>query len=172
MSFGTQDNFEKDRITRLLKQRANLLKSQRRLVLTGYFGFRSHHQAVHAAMGKLGIRHTYRDGPKRKHIWSSGWLPELVDLMLRPSPEIVGVEVPEILRRMVAKVGGGAAAKIFASLQPDDAGKLTLAAFTKAAGLANAELSTAVFARLDLDGSKSVEVAEFQSVWTAWKKID
>jgi hypothetical protein len=170
--FGTQDNFEKYRITRLLKQRADLLKSQRRLVLTGYFGFRSHHQAVHAAMRKLRIRHTYRDGPKRKHIWSSGWLPELVDLMLRPVPEVGGVEVPEILRRMVAKVGGGAAAKVFESLHPDDDGKLSLAAFTKGAGLADAELSTAVFARLDLDGSKTVEVAEFQSVWAAWKKID
>jgi len=82
--FGDQENFEKYRITRLLEQRADQLarpsrsNQAPRLALLGYDNFRQHHVAAHERMDALKIPHIYRDGPKRKHHWQSGWLPEAV----------------------------------------------------------------------------------------------
>ena len=77
--FETQRQFERYRITDLLKAR-NLQK--KRLILTGYGGFHRHHQKVHALMLSLKIPHEYRDGPARKHDWHSGWVSEAVELLL------------------------------------------------------------------------------------------
>ena len=33
-------------------------------------------------MVNLKVPHVYRDGPKRQHIWESGWLTEAVELLL------------------------------------------------------------------------------------------
>ncbi len=85
--FGTQEQFQRYRISSLLEQRAKDLKTDRpRLVLTGYDAFRAQHVATHERMVALGIPHVYRDGPWRKHHWQSGWLSEAVEL-LAPSPE-------------------------------------------------------------------------------------
>jgi hypothetical protein len=81
--FGTQENFEEYRISRLLEQRAAELRGQDRLILVGYGNFRQHHQEAHELMKKLGIPHEYRDGPKRKHEWHSGWVEEAVELLLK-----------------------------------------------------------------------------------------
>jgi enterochelin esterase-like enzyme len=80
--FGTQENFRRYEVTRLLAQRADLLRKTDRLVLTGYGGFREHHQQMHQLLEKLGIGHQYRDGPQQKHHWNSGWLEEAVDLLV------------------------------------------------------------------------------------------
>jgi enterochelin esterase-like enzyme len=80
--FGSQENFEQYEVTTLLARRAELLRKMNRLVLTGHGGFREHHQQMHQLLEKLDIRHQYRDGPKRKHHWNSGWLEEAVDLLL------------------------------------------------------------------------------------------
>ena len=80
--FGSQDNFKKYELISLFKQRADLLKKSKRLVLTGYGGFRPHHEQAHNLMQKLDIKCEYRDGPKRKHHWNSGWLPEAVALLM------------------------------------------------------------------------------------------
>jgi S-formylglutathione hydrolase FrmB len=80
--FGTQENFEKYQITKLLEGRAGKLQKGRRLILLGYGGFRGHHEQAHALMQKLGIDHEYRDGPARKHDWHSGWVSEAVELLL------------------------------------------------------------------------------------------
>jgi enterochelin esterase-like enzyme len=80
--FGTQENFQKYEVTRLLAQRADVLRKTDRLVLTGYGGFREHHQQAHQLLEKLGIGHQYRDGPQLKHHWNSGWLEEAVDLLV------------------------------------------------------------------------------------------
>ena len=79
--FGTRENFERYRIFALLEKQANALQGPPRLVLTGYDNFRSHHLAAHRRMDELGISHVWRDGPKRKHHWNSGWLAEAVDLL-------------------------------------------------------------------------------------------
>lgn len=82
---GTQENFERYRIADLLRSRAAALQSDKRLILTGYGNFRSHHQQVHDLMVTLAIPHDYQDGPHRKHIWESGWLPEAIELLFAQS---------------------------------------------------------------------------------------
>jgi S-formylglutathione hydrolase FrmB len=80
--FGSAENFENYRITRLLRERAKLLQDQKRLVLLGYGGFRDQHRQAHALMTELHIAHEYRDGPARKHDWHSGWVTEAAELLL------------------------------------------------------------------------------------------
>ncbi len=81
--FGSIENFERYRISRLLRKHAPELQGSKRLVLTGYAGsFRAHHIKTHALLKELGIPHVYRDGPQRDHRWESGWLDEAVSLLL------------------------------------------------------------------------------------------
>ena len=76
--FGTQENFEHYRITSLLNERASLLRERKRLYLSGYGNFLKHTQDAHAFLDDLKIPHDYQDGPRRKHIWGSGWLADAV----------------------------------------------------------------------------------------------
>lgn len=79
---GTQENFEAYCVGDLLKQKADMLRGEKRLILTGYGNFRQHHQQTHDFLDKLRIAHEYRDGPVRKHDWHSGWVPEAVELLI------------------------------------------------------------------------------------------
>jgi len=85
--FGTQENFERYQITRLLPERAAELRAQTRLFHLAYDNFREHHAAIEAILIAQNIAHVYRDGPKRKHIWESGWLEEAVELMVASTVE-------------------------------------------------------------------------------------
>jgi enterochelin esterase-like enzyme len=80
--FGTQENFEKYHIIKLLEKQADKLQKQKRLILLGYGNFRDHHDKNHALMNRLKIVHEFRDGPARKHDWHSGWVSEAVELLL------------------------------------------------------------------------------------------
>jgi len=80
--FGTPDNFEKYRITELLRAKAKFLGSSQRLLLIGYGNFRREHEELHSLMNDLNIPHAYRDGPQRQHNWHSGWVEEAVALLL------------------------------------------------------------------------------------------
>ena len=80
--FGTQKNFEKYQITKLLEQRAQQLRPHKRLGLFGYGGFRTHHEQMHRRLEVLKIPHEYADGPQRKHAWNSGWLAESVEFLV------------------------------------------------------------------------------------------
>lgn len=80
--FGSQENFEKYKITTLLKQHAELLRPHKRLGLFGYGGFRTHHEQMHRRLDELKIPHAYADGPQRKHDWHSGWLAEAVEFLV------------------------------------------------------------------------------------------
>ena len=80
--FGTQENFEKYRLTALLKQYAAQPPGHLRLMHFGYGNFREHHQSAHRLMDELKIAHQYRDGPQREHSWQSGWLPEAVRMLV------------------------------------------------------------------------------------------
>jgi hypothetical protein len=80
--FGDQTNFDRYRITELLRASSPALRGEPRLVLTGYGNFRDDHVQLHALLDDLKISHKYRDGPHRKHDWHSGWLPEAVELLL------------------------------------------------------------------------------------------
>lgn len=81
--FATQENFERYRLTTLLKANAAALKDRPRLFVFGYGGFRMHHQQVHALMTKLEIAHDYEDGPHRKHDWHSGWVAPAATWLLK-----------------------------------------------------------------------------------------
>lgn len=72
--FGTQENFEKYRLTKLLEARAKDLGKEPRLAILGYASFREHHVGAHALMDRLGIAHEYRDEKKSPHTWHSGWV--------------------------------------------------------------------------------------------------
>jgi S-formylglutathione hydrolase FrmB len=85
--FGTLENFRHYEILKLLSQRAPALRGTSRLVLIGYANFRDQHVKAHEQMATLGILHQYRDGPWRKHHWSSGWLAEAVAL-IAPRQEV------------------------------------------------------------------------------------
>ncbi len=80
--FGTQENFERYQISRLLPERADELRSTPRLFHLGYDNFREHHEAIEGMLTAQNIAHVYRDGPKRKHVWESGWLEEAVELLV------------------------------------------------------------------------------------------
>lgn len=80
--FGTPENFEPYRITKLLKAQADTFQREKRLILLGYGNFREQHEKVHALMTDLKIAHQYHDGPARKHDWHSGWVAETVGMLL------------------------------------------------------------------------------------------
>ncbi|QDU97916.1 alpha/beta hydrolase-fold protein [Lignipirellula cremea] len=82
--FGTQENFDKYRMDRLLPVAADKLGDEERLLLIGYGNFRTHHQQAHALLQELGVPHAYRDGPALKHHWESGWVAPAVGLLLDP----------------------------------------------------------------------------------------
>ena len=80
--FGTQENFEKYRISALLEHYAAQQPGPVRLMHFGYGNFREHHASAHRLMDELKITHQYRDGPQREHSWQSGWLPEAVQMLV------------------------------------------------------------------------------------------
>ncbi len=83
--FGTQANFERYRISGLLRDAKPDVKEHVRLIHLGYGNFREHHQQLERLLNELGIPHMYRDGPERKHNWHSGWLIEAVELLAAPA---------------------------------------------------------------------------------------
>ena len=80
--FGTQEHFESHRVLPALQNSPAFAKSSPRLVLTGYDSFRSHHESAHKLLDDWKIPHVYRDGPKLKHVWNSGWVEEAVELLV------------------------------------------------------------------------------------------
>jgi acetyl esterase/lipase len=79
--FGTQENFEKYQISSLLAHSAAKLGPQVRLIHFGYGNFREQHESAERLLNALKIPHEYRDGPQRDHSWTSGWLPEAVEML-------------------------------------------------------------------------------------------
>jgi hypothetical protein len=80
--FGTAENFAGYQLTTLARERKAELGDQPRLFHVGYGNFQSHHEDFERLLGELKIPHVYRDGPKREHVWGSGWLEQVVQLML------------------------------------------------------------------------------------------
>lgn len=72
--FGSQENFEKYRLTKLLESRGKELGKEPRLAILGYSSFREHHQQAHELMKRLDIPHLYRDEKMSPHTWHSGWV--------------------------------------------------------------------------------------------------
>jgi hypothetical protein len=63
--FGTADNFEGYRVSKLLGDKAGKFQKDMRLILLGYGNFRAEHQKAHDVMDKLKVAQEYRDGPAR-----------------------------------------------------------------------------------------------------------
>jgi enterochelin esterase-like enzyme len=81
--FGSISNFEKYRISTLLKERGELLGDKARLFYYNTEGIRGPGGAeIHCLMIQLGIPHLYLYEPQRKHRWDSGWIPEAVRFLV------------------------------------------------------------------------------------------
>lgn len=72
--FGTQANFEKYQLSKLLESKSKELGKSPRLAILGYSNFREHHVQAHGLMKRLDIPHEYRDEKKSPHTWHSGWV--------------------------------------------------------------------------------------------------
>ena len=81
--FGSPGNFRKYELTRLVRT-ADLPGRKPRLIHLGFGNFREHHEKFEALLRKQQWPHVYRDGPKRKHEWGSGWLPVALELLFQP----------------------------------------------------------------------------------------
>ena len=79
--FGTNENFQRYQIDKLLTLRAKEMRDETRLILMGYGNFRQATRDAHTLLEKLEIPHIYRDDPHRLHHWQSGWLGEAVMLL-------------------------------------------------------------------------------------------
>jgi S-formylglutathione hydrolase FrmB len=80
--FGSQQNFEKYQLTRLIQSKAPTFRHDERLFHFGFGSFQSHHDRLEELLVELKIAHKYRNGPERKHAWESGWLPEAVEALV------------------------------------------------------------------------------------------
>ena len=80
--FGTQDHFETHRVLPAILNCPDLKTASPRLILTGYDNFRTHHETTHRLLDEAKIPHVYRDGPKLKHVWNSGWVEGAVELLI------------------------------------------------------------------------------------------
>jgi Putative esterase len=74
---GTQENFERYRVTTLLRERGAQLGGEQRLMLTGWDFYRAQTQGARKLLQELKVPHVYRDGPQRRHHWNSGWMADL-----------------------------------------------------------------------------------------------
>lgn len=85
--FGTQEQFEKYELNKLFVEKAALLQARKRLYLAGHDNFLKHTRDAHALLESLKIPHDYSEGPKRKHVWGSGWMIESVDALRKLADE-------------------------------------------------------------------------------------
>ncbi|HEX3151731.1 MAG TPA: alpha/beta hydrolase-fold protein [Gemmataceae bacterium] len=81
--FGTPENFERYRISRLLEAKAEQLQKGQRLILLGYGNFQKDHERAAAMLERLRISHVTRFSKPMKHDWHSGWVADGVWLLLR-----------------------------------------------------------------------------------------
>jgi S-formylglutathione hydrolase FrmB len=80
--FGSQMNFQGYRPDVLLRQVGRAVSESHRFVIMGSWFFERETRSAHALMDSLGVKHAYRQGPRREHAWWSGWMSEAFDLLL------------------------------------------------------------------------------------------
>lgn len=81
--FGTTENFAQYELSTLLEQWKPEEFAAHRLVLAGYDHFRAETVAMHELLTLLKVPVIYLDGPQRKHHWESGWLPEVIEALMK-----------------------------------------------------------------------------------------
>jgi hypothetical protein len=84
--FGTADNFRRYEVGPLVRQRADLLRCQPRLILAGHQAFAADHRGAHELLDELRVPHLFLEGPARKHDWHSGWVAAAVEALLADPP--------------------------------------------------------------------------------------
>lgn len=82
--FGSDENFERFRLSTLLKTRGNKLGDQVRLFYFACDGNRrtSGGARIHQLMVQEGIPHRYVMEGRRDHRWDSGWMPEAIEFLV------------------------------------------------------------------------------------------
>jgi len=81
--FGDATNFEKYRISTLLREQGANLGDETRLFYYNTQGIRGPGGVdIHQLMVQLGIPHLYLYEPYREHRWDSGWIPEVVRFLV------------------------------------------------------------------------------------------
>ena len=83
--FGSDENFEKFRVSTLLKKRGKKLGDETRLF---YFNCRGNRRTqggarLHDLMVREGIPHRYVVDAHRDHRWDSGWMPVALEFLVR-----------------------------------------------------------------------------------------
>ncbi|NQU54860.1 MAG: hypothetical protein HQ522_20250 [Bacteroidetes bacterium] len=82
-TFGDVENFEKYRVSTLLKKNGHKLGTAPRVFYYNTEGNRAKGGVViHSLMVELEIPHLYLFEPKRKHRWDSGWIPTAVKFLV------------------------------------------------------------------------------------------
>ncbi|MFY0653193.1 MAG: hypothetical protein JXQ96_14220 [Cyclobacteriaceae bacterium] len=82
-TFGDLGNFEKYRVSTLLKNNKDKLGTTSRIFYYNTGGNRARGGAIiHNLMVELEIPHLYIFEPKRKHRWDSGWIPAAVNFLV------------------------------------------------------------------------------------------
>lgn len=81
--YGSEDNFQHYRLTKLLELKADELSKTNspRLYHLGYGNFKQDHEAMESRLQQLRIPHHYQPDPQRQHHWQSGWLSDAAKLL-------------------------------------------------------------------------------------------
>lgn len=84
--WGTPENFERYRMSSLIKTEGMKLGSEARLFYYNVEGRRGPGGAIiHRLLVESGIPHRYLYEPERVHRWDSGWLPKAIRFLVNPS---------------------------------------------------------------------------------------
>ena len=84
--WGTEENFDKYRISSLIRSRGKGLGGEARLFYYNVEGTRGPGGAIiHQLLVEAGVPHRYLYEPKRPHRWDSGWLPEAIRFLVGSS---------------------------------------------------------------------------------------
>ncbi len=81
--FGSRENFERYRISTLIKERGKALGDEARIFYYNTEGVRAiGGEIIHRLMVEQEIPHRYLFEPKRPHRWDSGWIPQAVAFLV------------------------------------------------------------------------------------------
>ncbi|HRZ46335.1 MAG TPA: alpha/beta hydrolase-fold protein [Candidatus Paceibacterota bacterium] len=80
--FHTQENFDRYRVSRLLRENAGAFRAVQRIGLMGCCNFGDHMRQTHDLLDRLGIPHVYIDRTRKTHAWDSGWVEDAVDQLV------------------------------------------------------------------------------------------
>ncbi|MFO0867400.1 MAG: alpha/beta hydrolase-fold protein [Pirellulales bacterium] len=86
--FGDDATFRRYELSARLRSEADRWRGTgaARLLHCGYDNFRNEHLRMEQLLTELQIHRQFRDGPRRKHDWHSGWVAEALEMLLNEAP--------------------------------------------------------------------------------------